>query len=323
MPTREEWGDWRRAMEDREKAKDNSTSFGTVHKDQLLTDANNQSGEKPNLSSRKPQFYQNIFIPGTGNKILSIPISAAADSGKDSKPIDRWLTYGAIVVGIVLFLVKKTEPVIIGCCLFIWLLLLHPAAKFWWVEKRWWRQLLAIVALTAGVIWLGFNIPPDKASPEPTKEIALLRTDISRVKATEDDTNKAVHERQTIIIQNESSFDPLKERTLGLANSLYDFARDREILYQPLINVDGDTDDIKKQKSALREQFREESIALYNKRFKKDVHNTIMKFGVKHASIHSALVAEGVPLMGLPPFQLSTELRLLANQIDSAGHLNK
>jgi len=86
------------------------------------------------------------------------------------KPIDRWLALFAIVVGIVLYLLPKTRPVIAACCAAIWLLLFHPAIKFWWVEKKTWRQVCALLLLTMTISYFGLNIPPEIHASKPTEQ---------------------------------------------------------------------------------------------------------------------------------------------------------
>lgn len=84
------------------------------------------------------------------------------ENKENGKPIDRWLGLFAIVVGIVLYLVPKTEPVIIACCFSIWCLLIYPVIKFWWVEDRKWCQIVAFLALTGVVVYFGLHIKPEK-----------------------------------------------------------------------------------------------------------------------------------------------------------------
>jgi hypothetical protein len=92
-------------------------------------------------------------------------------SKKESKPVDRWLGVAGMALGLLLFLLPKTQPIIIGCLLLIWLLLLHPTINFWWVENRPWRQCLAFVALTVSLVWLGLYIKPEAAvQPQPQQQ---------------------------------------------------------------------------------------------------------------------------------------------------------
>jgi hypothetical protein len=81
---------------------------------------------------------------------------------KGEKPIDRWLALFALAVGAALYLLPKTQPVIIGCCILIWGSLVHPFIHFWWVEDRKWRQVLAATVLTTGVVFLCLYIKPEK-----------------------------------------------------------------------------------------------------------------------------------------------------------------
>jgi hypothetical protein len=61
-----------------------------------------------------------------------------------------------------LYLLPKTELVIVGCCILIWLSLSHPFVKFWWVEDRRWRQCVALALLTVGSYSLAHYIEPEK-----------------------------------------------------------------------------------------------------------------------------------------------------------------
>ena len=87
----------------------------------------------------------------------------------NNKPIDRWLGLFALAVGVVLYLLPKTEIVIIWCCILIWASLLHPFIKFWWVENRKWRQWLAAAVLTIGVVFLAYNIKPENTPEDQAK----------------------------------------------------------------------------------------------------------------------------------------------------------
>lgn len=86
-----------------------------------------------------------------------------AETERGSKPVDRWLGLFALAVGVALYLLPKTEPVIIGCCILIWGSLVHAVLKFWWVEDHKWRQILAAMLLTVGVVLLGLNIRPEES----------------------------------------------------------------------------------------------------------------------------------------------------------------
>jgi hypothetical protein len=80
----------------------------------------------------------------------------------ENKPIDRWLSLFALAVAVALYLLPRTELVIIGCCVLIWGSLIRPFVNFWWIEDLKWRQLLAVIVLTGGVVGLGLNIKPEK-----------------------------------------------------------------------------------------------------------------------------------------------------------------
>ena len=87
-----------------------------------------------------------------------------------TKPIDRWLGLFALVVGVALFMLPENEPVIIGCCVLIWGAFIHPFVKFWWIEDRKWRQTVAVIVLTVGVVGLGLNIKPERPHDNAAKK---------------------------------------------------------------------------------------------------------------------------------------------------------
>jgi len=112
------------------------------------------------------------------------------ETSPNAKPIDRWLGLLATAVGVALYLLPKTEPVIIGCCALIWAFLIHPAIRFWWIEDRKWRQVLALLILTGGVVLLGLRVQPEHpygtatdragnvhASTQPARNLIELRRD--------------------------------------------------------------------------------------------------------------------------------------------------
>ena len=90
--------------------------------------------------------------------------------GSRPKPIDRWLALFATAVGVALYLLPKTELVVIACCALIWALLVHPAIKFWWIENRLWRQIAALLLLTLVVVTLGLHIRPEAPATRETKQ---------------------------------------------------------------------------------------------------------------------------------------------------------
>ncbi len=119
------------------------------------------------------------------NKANSDDVRLGMVANNRKKPIDRWLSLGALAVGGALYLLPKTEPVIIGCCLLIWGSLAHPFIKFWWIEDRKWRQFFAATILTIGVVFLGLYIKPEKRQeilpersepPQPVGSNAAQRT---------------------------------------------------------------------------------------------------------------------------------------------------
>jgi hypothetical protein len=88
----------------------------------------------------------------------------------NEKPVDRWLGLLAAAVGVLLYLLPKTQPVIMACCVAIWGFLIHPVIRFWWIEDKTWRQVLALLCLTIAVVFLGLWTKPEKSPKEPNPE---------------------------------------------------------------------------------------------------------------------------------------------------------
>ncbi|SRR6266446_615677 len=79
-----------------------------------------------------------------------------------NKPLDRWLGIGGIVAGILLFLVAKTPAAMVVCVVAVFCLLVHPVWKFWWIEDRLWRRILAIIGLVVSCGAVGYTEWPSK-----------------------------------------------------------------------------------------------------------------------------------------------------------------
>lgn len=76
------------------------------------------------------------------------------------KPIDRWLALGSVAMGIALFLVPKSEAVVLLSLVAIFLVLLHPIWNFWWIEKSLLRRTLAVIVLVAMLFVFGVYVWP-------------------------------------------------------------------------------------------------------------------------------------------------------------------
>lgn len=101
----------------------------------------------------------------------TVPTVSPAE--KLSKPIDRWLGLGGIVAGIAFFLVPKTPGVVVVCVIGIFLLLLHPLLRFWWIEDTQARKLAAVGTWVVACVLLAyFSWPPPIAKPPTAGEIA-------------------------------------------------------------------------------------------------------------------------------------------------------
>lgn len=76
------------------------------------------------------------------------------------KPIDRWLGLGGLGVGIMLYLLPKTQPIVIICLITIFALLISPIWNLWWIERSIWRRLVALIGLCIGLMILGIYVWP-------------------------------------------------------------------------------------------------------------------------------------------------------------------
>jgi hypothetical protein len=77
-----------------------------------------------------------------------------AQESTPAKPVDRWLTIGALVVGVITFIAPKTPLFVISLLVVCFSLLIHPIWNFWWVERSFARRLvaLAVVAVLLAVV---------------------------------------------------------------------------------------------------------------------------------------------------------------------------
>jgi hypothetical protein len=82
----------------------------------------------------------------------------------ENKPIDRWLTLGTVVVGIVLVLLTKTPTLVVLCVLLMALLLAHPIWYFWWIEETIARRFSALAVMFLCLYGIGYLAWP----PSPT-----------------------------------------------------------------------------------------------------------------------------------------------------------
>jgi hypothetical protein len=82
-------------------------------------------------------------------------------AAENTKPLDRWLGIGGIVVGVILYLLPEKAPtIVVVCTALIFVLLLHPAWNFWWIEDATWRRFTAVVLLAVSVVCLAMFVWP-------------------------------------------------------------------------------------------------------------------------------------------------------------------
>jgi hypothetical protein len=91
------------------------------------------------------------------------PILVAKHQPKTPKPIDRWLGIGIAIVSVILYLLPKTIPVVIGCVVLMFVMGLHPLWNFWWIEERLWRRITALVMFSSMLLIIGIKaVAPEK-----------------------------------------------------------------------------------------------------------------------------------------------------------------
>lgn len=98
------------------------------------------------------------------------------------KPIDRWLGLAGIAGGILFFLLPKVPVVILASTVAIFVILVHPAWNFWWVEKSLLRRFAALVCLAVCCIGAAYIAWPTPQPAVPTasaiaEELVRLSTD--------------------------------------------------------------------------------------------------------------------------------------------------
>jgi hypothetical protein len=110
------------------------------------------AGSGPSQSSRAP-VPQNDLQP-----------SIASDA--HSKPLDLWLFLGGVAAGIILYLLPKTQPLVIILLVLCFALLLHPLWNFWWIERHSWRRFASIIILVFALIFVGLaSWPSGESAP--------------------------------------------------------------------------------------------------------------------------------------------------------------
>lgn len=103
------------------------------------------------------------------NKPKNVPNKLKKKGISKRKPIDSWLAIGGIVVTMFLTLAPKTPYVIITLLILIFILMLHPIWKFWWIERSIWRRMAALLILCIGLLTFGAYIWPNYVLVNPDK----------------------------------------------------------------------------------------------------------------------------------------------------------
>jgi hypothetical protein len=85
------------------------------------------------------------------------------------KPVDLWFGIAGLVAGILLFVVPRTPLTIVLLLTLAFLLLIHPAWNFWWIEKALWRRVSALIILAIILAGVGYG-------SWPTPPIAVVAT---------------------------------------------------------------------------------------------------------------------------------------------------
>jgi hypothetical protein len=83
----------------------------------------------------------------------------------DKKPVDRWLGLCGVVLGIAMIWIPKTPLWLIGSLVLMFLLLLHPLWNFWWIEKKSWRQWIALLIMVFSLAAFGYCVWPVALKP--------------------------------------------------------------------------------------------------------------------------------------------------------------
>jgi len=154
------------------------------------------------------------------------------------KPIDRWLAYAAIAVGVILYLAPKSPAVVIGCVILIFGLLAYPIWNFWIIEDALWRRLLALLLLASCSVGLAaYAWPPPPTlmylipgfvlndnvtrayglqfqGDQPLFKVAVLITDVDAINLAKKENGSGssinLFERYSFVplISNEEEIDP-------------------------------------------------------------------------------------------------------------------
>ena len=86
------------------------------------------------------------------------------------KPIDLWLgLFGGIALPILLYLFPKTQEIVSCLLVLMFLALIHPVWKFWWIEDYLPRQIMGLLLLSLVLSIIGFEVPYEVPAEVPPK----------------------------------------------------------------------------------------------------------------------------------------------------------
>jgi hypothetical protein len=102
-------------------------------------------------------------LPSVANKEIQPP---------RQKPVDMWLSVGALAVAVILYMLPKSSVVVVAGLVFIFGLLAHPVWHFWWIEDALWRRLTALIALIGALFYIGYASWPTRSTDQARIAIA-------------------------------------------------------------------------------------------------------------------------------------------------------
>jgi hypothetical protein len=112
-----------------------------------------------NLSQSLLGLYR-LAERNVGFDKLQAMSSKRSQSRTPDKPIDRWLMLAGVVVAILIFLLPRSTPAVIGGLILVFLFLLHPLWNLPWIDNSLFRRLICVIVVAVVLTILGFVIAP-------------------------------------------------------------------------------------------------------------------------------------------------------------------